>query len=161
MDSLKETALKAILNDEFQEEELEALLDHVYLKNGKEYLEAWTKKRALGGAMRIIAQMDIVDGRINDTAYSQVMEELENMRQDWLSNQTDLERKENKDADDGKDDVAFHIETMPDEPLDSTNNKKDRTKKKSVNLSPEERKKILSGNAAKAREALAKKRKNQ
>ena len=39
MDSLKETALKAILNDEFQEEELEALLDHVYLKNGKEYLE--------------------------------------------------------------------------------------------------------------------------
>lgn len=148
MDSLKETALKAILNDEFQEEELEALLDHVYLKQGKEYLEEWAKKRAIGGAMRIIAQMDIVGGRINDTVYSQVMEELENMRQEWLSNHEDLE---------GKDDVAFHMDTTPDEPLDSTNNKKNSPKKKSGNLSPEERKNILAQNAAKARAAKAKK----
>ena len=72
MDSLKEKALKAILNDEFTDEELTALLDHVFPEVNEEYLAECAKKKAIGDAMQTIAHMDVVSGPLNDSAYGQV-----------------------------------------------------------------------------------------
>lgn len=80
MDSLKEKALKAIQNDEITDDELTALLDHVFPEVNEEYLAECAKKNAIGDAMQPIAHMDVVGGPLNETAYGQVMEELEDMR---------------------------------------------------------------------------------
>lgn len=133
MDSLKEKALKAILNDEFTDEELSALLDHVFPKVNEEYLAECAKRKALGDAMQTIAHMDVVDGRVNDSAYCQVMEELEDMRNAWLSEYEDQQEEETDLSD------------------------QDAAPASKEKLSAEEKRSILAANAAKARAAKAKK----
>ena len=146
MDSLKEKALKAILNDEFTDEELTALLDHVFPKVNEAYLAECAKRKALGDAMQTIAHMDVVDGRLNDTAYSQVMEELEDMRNAWLS------EYEDQDDEEGPNPIS---ETTGEEL--SASPVKDANKPEEGKLTAEEKRSILAANAAKARAAKAKK----
>lgn len=146
MDSLKEKALKAILNDEFTDEELTALLNHVFPKVNEAYLAECAKRKALGDAMQTIAHMDIVDGRVNDSAYSQVMEELEDMRNAWLYQYEDQHDEEEQNP---------IPETMEDKikarPI------QDADKPHEGRLTAEEKRSILAANAAKARAAKAKK----
>ena len=146
MDSLKEKALKAILNDEFTDEELTALLNHVFPKVNEAYLAECAKRKALGDAMQTIAHMDIVDGRVNDSAYSKVMVELEDMRNAWLYQYEDQHDEEEQNP---------IPETMEDKikarPI------QDADKPQEGRLTAEEKRSILAANAAKARAAKAKK----
>lgn len=83
MATTKELVLKAIVNDEFSESELRKILSHSVdsLEDNEEEI---INKYLLGEAMKTIASLPIVGGPVNDSTYGEVMEEIENMRQNFL-----------------------------------------------------------------------------
>ncbi|MBR1834890.1 MAG: hypothetical protein IJ785_05240 [Bacteroidales bacterium] len=140
MATLKERAIKAIVDDTFSNEELRFICEQTF----------YAKK--LREAMVLISTMEVADDYINDTFYSDAMEEIEEMRAEFLRRKKESDSQEaikpsEKEVQKSEQDSPV-IEQM--HPL---------TKPKKVrNLSEETRKKFAE-NAAKARAAKAKKAK--
>lgn len=69
MESLKEKVIKAILDDNYSEEELECFYSKTFYE--QKLLEAMT----------VISSIEVTEGFINDAYYSNIMEEIEERRE--------------------------------------------------------------------------------
>ncbi len=157
METLKEKVIKSIVNDEFTEEELEFI-----------YSNSFYKKK-LQESMFFIATMDVVGGFVEDTAYSQVMEEIEDARNAYIAKlqqdnstktfSSDNEQLTNEDQPKEKKTTSTKEPSIEKK---QSSNKKNATIKKEAKKGrtiSEATKKKFAENAAKARAALAEQRK--
>lgn len=147
MGDLRDQVLRAIIDGDYSDNELQAIADHSLNDDISEGLARRIYfKMKLREAMEMIATVPIEGGEINDTGYSQTMEEIENMRNTWKNNHQ--QSKENNMP-------ATAYDNIIDPPYTHKNTSNKQPKKR--NLSPETRK-ILASNAAIARAAKARKR---